>query len=399
MLRTRLLGEATHGTQEFYNIRRYISERLIQDHGFNFIAVEGDWPDCQKLNDYIQSGQGESAQKIMRQFQRWPTWMWANEETAGLIEWMRNYRASFYGLDVYSLFESLDYVKEFARKLDPEMAQSVLQGYACFDPFERNEKAYARYLTKFDEGCRQEVTKNLRALLRLRLDEIKVSSPELLNAQQNARIIAHAEQYYRSMLFGGAESWNTRDMHMIDTLESLLHYTGANSKCIVWAHNTHIGDYHATDMLNEGYVNLGGLAREHFGSDQVALVGFGTYEGQVLASPAWDGPETKMLLPAARKASFEDFCHKTAQNLKTKRLYIVFDASARSGVLGTRHYGHRAVGVVYQPQIEARGTSYVETIPARRYDAFVFVDKTSALVSIPTKSNPLQFPETWPGGL
>ncbi|MEK2646251.1 alpha/beta fold hydrolase [Bdellovibrio sp. BCCA] len=394
-----MLGEATHGTEEFYSIRRHITERLIQDHGFSFVAVEGDWPDCQKLNDYIHFDKGESAKQIMREFHRWPTWMWANDETALLIEWMKNYHASFYGLDVYSLFDSMDYVIEFAKNVDPDLAKSVQEQYACFEPFARDEKSYARYLVKFEEGCRDDVIANLRKLLRLRIGEIATKSPNLFSAQQNARIVAHAENYYRSMLFGGPDSWNVRDHHMIDTLDMLLKHNGPDSKAIVWAHNSHIGDYHATDMLQEGYVNLGGLARERFGIDQVALVGFGTFQGQVLAGPAWEGKPTVMTLPPARESSFEYFCHKVAEDLNTKRFYVVFDSEARSGNLGTRSYGHRAVGVVYSPHYELKGVNYVETVPAKRYDAFVFVDKTTALKSIPTGTSHLDLPETWPGGV
>lgn len=394
-----MLGEASHGTQEFYNIRRYISERLIQEHGFNFIAVEGDWPDCQKLNDYIRTGKGESARKIMKQFERWPTWMWANDEIANLIEWMKQYGVSFYGLDVYSLFDSLDYLNEFSHRLDPESAAAIHRLYECFAGFKKDEKAYARALTRFQQDCSEEAIANLRQLLRLRIENINGALPYLFNAQQNARIVARAEEYYRAMISGGPESWNIRDEHMIDTLEHLMRHEGANSKCIVWAHNSHVGDYHATEMREEGYVNLGGLARERFGSEQVALVGFGTYEGKVLAGPAWYGPETRMSLPAARPASFEAYCHKAARNLKTQRFYVLFDEEARKSVLGTRKYGHRAVGVVYQNHFEEHGRNYVQTTPAKRYDAFVFVDKTTALISVPSSISGKDIPETWPGGL
>ncbi|MBV2169581.1 MAG: erythromycin esterase family protein [Bdellovibrio sp.] len=394
-----MLGEATHGTAEFYSVRRMISQRLIRDYGFDFIAVEGDWPSCQKFNDYIHHGKGRSAREIMRQFERWPTWMWANDETALLIEWMKEFKSHFYGLDVYSLFESMDYVQAYAEKMDHEFAQEVKNNYACFDPFARDEKAYAKYLVKFTEGCRSEVVENLRKILRVRLEDIKGVSEDLFSAQQNARIVKNAEDYYRSMLFGGPESWNVRDQHMMDTLEILLHRHSKNSKCIVWAHNSHIGDYHATDMLEEGYVNLGGLAREKFGVDQVALVGFGTYQGEVLAGPAWDGPETHTPLPPAREASFEFFCHKASEDLKSPRFYMLFDAEARKTILGSREFGHRAVGVVYRPQFEEHGRNYVPTQVAQRYDAFVFIDKTTALRSVPTVISEKDFPETWPGGI
>lgn len=393
-----MLGESTHGSQEFYSLRREISQRLIKEHGFNFIAVEGDWPDCQKLNDYVQFGRGSNAKEIMGQFHRWPTWMWANEETAKLVEWMKGKNVQFYGLDIYSLFESMDYVNAFSEKIDPELAKSVKDQYACFSPFERDEKAYAKYVMKFPEGCRKEVVANLRSILRLRLDAIALEDPELFNAQQSARIVTNAEQYYRTMFFGGPQSWNIRDNHMMETLELLLRRAGPHSKAIVWAHNTHIGDYHATDMLTEGYVNLGGLARERFGIDNVALVGFGTYQGQVLASPAWEGPETITNLPPAHESSLEYYCHKVALEIPQKQFYLIFDREARNGVLGLRSYPHRAVGVVYREHYEQRGQNYVPTVPAKRYDAFVFVDQTSALKSIPTTKSKLEFPETWPGG-
>lgn len=395
-----MLGEATHGTAEFYSVRRMISEKLIRDHGFDFIAVEGDWPDCQKLNNYIRSGEGGTARNIMRQFHRWPTWMWANDETASLIEWMQSFQAGFYGLDVYSLFESLDYVKAYAEKnLNPSLAHAIRERYAGFDPFERNEKAYAQFVLKFPQGFRDEVVQNLRELLRVRLEDFGSKNGELFSAQQNARIVKNAEEYYRSMIFGGAESWNVRDQHMIETLDLLLHRGPQQRKAIVWAHNSHIGDYHATDMLEEGYVNLGGLAREKFGQEQVALVGFGSYQGEVLASPSWDGPETVTQLPEARDASFEFYCHKAAKNLQSQRFYMTFDPASRKSVLGTRKYAHRAVGVVYQTRFENHGRNYVPSVVAQRYDAFVFIDRTSALRSIPTVKSTLELPETWPGGV
>ncbi|MBS1972620.1 MAG: erythromycin esterase family protein [Bdellovibrionales bacterium] len=395
-----MLGEATHGSAEFYSVRRMISEKLIRDHGFDFIAVEGDWPDCQKLNEYIRTGAGGSAQNIMRQFHRWPTWMWANNETASLIEWMQSFQAGFFGLDVYSLFESMDYVKAYAQQnLEPALAEAIQKRYAGFDPFERNEKAYAQFLLKFPEGFRGEVIQNLRELLRVRLADVGEGNLGLFSAQQNARIVKNAEEYYRSMVFGGADSWNVRDQHMIETLDLLLHRGPQPRKAIVWAHNSHIGDYHATSMLEEGYVNLGGLAREKFGQDQVALVGFGSYQGEVLASPAWDSPETVTSLPEARESSFEFYCHKASKTINSQRFYMTFDSAARNSILGKRRYGHRAVGVVYEPRFENHGRNYVPSVMAQRYDAFVYIDRTSALRSIPTIKTTQELPETWPGGV
>lgn len=393
-----MLGESSHGTQEFYKLRRDISVRLIQEYGFNFIAVEGDWPECQKIDDYFTRADKENPTDILNKFQRWPTWMWANEEIARLMDSLKERRVNFYGLDVYSLFDSIDYVIAFAEKVDPQLAEMVRSQYACFSPFDRDEKAYAKYIMKFPEGCRKEVITSLRSVLRLRLDEIALQDPDLFNAQQSARIVANAEHYYRSMFFGGPQSWNVRDNHMMETLEHLLRRSGPNSKAIVWAHNTHIGDYRATDMQEEGYVNIGGLARERFGNENVSLVGFSTYEGTVLASPAWEGPQTVTELAPAHEASLEYYCHKVALEIPEKQFYMIFDPAAKNGVLGNRIYPHRAVGVVYRKQFEKTGQNYVPTVPAKRYDAFVFVDKTAALKPIITSQNKYDFPETWPGG-
>lgn len=394
-----MLGEATHGTAEFYQLRRLISQKLMEDHGFRFIAVEGDWPDCWKLNQYIEKSSSKtSVRKVMQSFARWPTWMWANEETEKLIEWMKEKKkGKFYGLDVYSLFESIDAVQNYAKNLDPELAQQIQKAYACFHPYDRNEKAYAKSLVQYPAGCQEEVLSSLRKLLRLRLDQTQADSPDLFNAQRNAQIVANAERYYRSMIEGTEESWNVRDEHMIQTLDSLFHYHGEGSKAIVWAHNTHIGDYHATDMVKAGYVNIGGLAREKYGMDNVFLVGFGTYEGEVLAGKAWGSPGEVMKLPEAKPGSYENDFHQVAEKLSADQFFVAFDRSHATSLEKTQ--GHRAVGVVYETSYERTGHNYVPTSLANRYDAFVFVDHTSALKPIPTAIDRKELPETWPSGV
>lgn len=390
-----MLGEATHGTEEFYELRKVLSKHLIEDYGFNFIAVEGDWPDCYRLNQYAQLRADGSARSIMQEFKRWPTWMWANEQTANMVEWLRGRGVGFYGLDVYSPYESLELVKAYAKKLDPELENEILTRYSCFDFCERNEIEYSKTLIKWPEGCEKDIVKNLREILRIRLEETKLHDHELFEIQQNAKIIRNAEKYYRSMMLGGPESWNIRDEHMIDTLDSLLHYHGEGSKAIVWAHNTHIGDYHATDMATGGYVNIGGLARERYGIENVALVGFGTYGGEVLAGRAWHAPGEAMKLPTAKRDSYEDYFHQVAINLHASQLYVLMNAESWL----SQPKGHRAVGVVYQTIFENQGRNYVPTDLAHRYDAFVFADKTTALKAIPTTDNKKFLPETWPVGV
>jgi erythromycin esterase-like protein/predicted phosphoribosyltransferase/predicted alpha/beta-hydrolase family hydrolase len=390
-----MLGEASHGTHEFYEMRSLISKRLIKDYGFNFIAVEGDWPDAYRLNRYIQAGEGKNAREVLMHNHRWPTWMWANEEIVKLAEWMRNHRAGFFGLDVYSLFESIDEVVNYVKKNNPDLAQIIQQRYACFTPFEGDEISYARSLLDDPAGCESEVILNLQSLLETRLQDAQKDGDELFSTQQNARIVANAESYYRSMLLGDADSWNVRDGHMMETLDQLLERAGEGAKAIVWAHNTHIGDYRATDMRASGHVNLGGLARQNYGEENVALVGFGTYQGEVLAGSAWGRPEQVMPLPAAKPGSYEDIFHTAAVKAKASQFYLLLRDQIHSPFAQT--LGHRAVGVVYDPRQERRG-NYVPTELSKRYDAFVFIDRTRALKSLHSLFVRGEFPETWPSG-
>lgn len=401
-----MLGESSHGTHEFYDWRRVISEWLITKHGFNFIAVEGDWPPCWELNKFVTNTINQAAPDILSHFNRWPTWMWANQDIVKLAQWMRTHnqtaakekQAGFFGLDVYSLFESIDAVLKQLEKMNPILARRARVKYSCFDPFQGDEKAYARSLIEFPEGCEQQALENLQDLLRLRLDKIKDRQHPLFDAEQNARIVVNAENYYRTMMHGEEDSWNVRDRHMIETLETLLDHSGPNSKAIVWAHNTHVGDYRATNMLAQGQINLGGLAREIWGEDQVALVGFGTYEGSVIASHAWDGPIQSLQVPPAKPGSYEAAFHEVAMSSGQSSFFLPWlnDPDTRSGALSEVR-GHRAIGVVYQPEHERFG-NYVPTRLSQRYDAFVYVDRTTALEPLAQPFDRGEIPETWPMG-
>ncbi|OFZ20667.1 MAG: hypothetical protein A2X94_04060 [Bdellovibrionales bacterium GWB1_55_8] len=406
-----MLGEATHGTHEFYELRRLISEWLIVKHGFRFLAVEGDWPPCADLNHYLHRVPAKgSAREALESFHRWPTWMWANAEIVRLAEWMRSHnsrtldkmRAGFYGLDVYSLFESMQAVVDQLEKINPFLARRAKVRYQCFDAYHRNEKAYARSLLRFPEGCESEVIEVLQDLLRLRLSEVEARIPgvsaALFDARQNARVVKNAESYYRALIQADDESWNVRDRHMLETLDQLLvHHSefGNPARCIVWAHNTHVGDYRATDMAGEGLVNLGGLARQKYGADNVALVGFGTHEGTVIASHSWDGPIERLRIPPARSGSVESAGHQLAGEFKAEIFASVFGSSASSSLEEFRD--HRAIGVVYDPRRERWG-NYVPTSLSRRYDAFVFVDRTQALEPFIVGADLREIPETWPRG-
>lgn len=406
-----MLGEASHGTHEFYEFRAQLSKELIENHGFQFIAVEGDWPPCWKLNNFIHGQGGDYARDALKSFQRWPTWMWANEETAELADWMRSWnehaqpeeRVSFYGLDVYSFFESIEAVLSQVERINPFLANRLRSRYACLEPFQRDERAYARSLLKYPDGCEKEITQNLKDLLEQRLDETFAlpHRDALFNARQNARIVKNAESYYSTMVHGTEDSWNVRDRHMLETLQVLLArhgggFSGNYSKCIVWAHNTHIGDYIATDMPRYGQVNLGGLARETFGRNEVSLVGFGTFEGSVIASHAWDGPVESLRVPRGRAGSVEAAFHKTCLAIGENSFELDLTGSAK-GPLAEIH-GHRAIGVVYHPESEHHG-NYVPTSLSRRYDSFVFFDKTSGVTPLQQPFLRNEIPETWPQGM
>lgn len=387
-----MLGEASHGTHEFYQWRFEISKILIEEHGFDFIAVEGDWPPCQAVNKFIYDKEKGSAFSVLKKFERWPTWMWANSEVLELVEWLHGRRIGFHGLDVYSLFESIDEVLKILRKENAALADIARAHYSCFDDFGRDEKAYVRSLLKFSDSCEKAAVQTLQKLLRARMK----NEAAHFDAVQNARIIKNAEDYYRAMIHAEENTWNIRDRHMMETLDTLLRFYGPESKGIVWEHNTHIGDYRATDMLANGQVNIGGLARQQYGEDRVALVGFGTYEGSVTASHSWDGPTERMPVPAAKPGSYEEIFHKSILDVESDDFYILMDRKARSTALSECR-GHRAIGVVYDPEHERWG-NYVPTNLAERYDAFVFIDQTQALLPLFTEFKRQEIPETFPGG-
>ena len=320
--------------------------------------------------------------------------MWANEEIVKLIEWMQGRDYDFYGLDVYSLFGSISRVLAYVQQHHPQMRELVERHYSCFQPFESDEISYARSLLHYPEGCEEEVVKNLQTLL-----ELQVQGPQsqeaLFEAQQNAHIIANAEAYCRAMMKGDENSWNIRDGHMMETLDRLLERHGEGAKAIVWAHNTHIGDYRATDMKDHGYVNIGGLARKLYGDENVSLVGLGTYEGEVLASFSWGAPEQVMSLPPAQEESYETLFHRVCQQGHTNYFHLNLHGPAEKELMKLRN--QRAVGVVYNPKQEYR-SNYVPTELSKRYDHFLFVDRTHALRSLHVAPTPRRFPETWPSG-
>jgi erythromycin esterase len=410
-----LLGEASHGTSEFYIWRAEITKRLISEKGFSLIAVEGDWPDCYRVNRYAKSmtNSGSSAYEVLHAFNRWPTWMWANREIVDLIEWLKSHnkevknpynKVGFYGLDVYSLWESLDAVMQYLRKNYPDAMKSAAEAYRCFEPYSRDVEEYARATAFIPESCEDEVAEMLIEIRRKAIGEgdgkFKDDGREAyFNAEQNAVVAKNAEIYYRTMMNGGAASWNVRDHHMMNTLERLMKFHGSDAKSIVWAHNTHIGDARATDMQRAKMINLGQLAREQAGRNNVALVGFGTYQGSVVASKEWGGLMEKMSVPPAIGGSWDGVLHNLDE-VSHNKLLVLPDINriekADSSFLDSK--GQRAIGVVYNPSYERYG-NYVETVLPARYDAFLFIDETHALhpLHMPV-SLTQEMPETFPTG-
>ena len=268
-----LLGEATHGTAEFYTWRTKISQRLIAEKGFSFIGVEGDWPDCYRVNRYVKwmREAGRSAEDVLHAFARWPTWMWANREVVELVEWLRDHnhrrptetQVGFYGLDVYSLWESMAAVVDYLERVDPDAARTARRAYSCFDPYYEDAQAYARATTALvPASCEAEAVAMLRDLRARAPSYPDDGNDAFFNAEQNALIARNAERYYRTMVQGGPTSWNVRDYHMVETLDRLVAHHGPTAKAIVWEHNTHVGDARFTDMVRHGMVNVGQLVRE-----------------------------------------------------------------------------------------------------------------------------------------
>lgn len=397
-----MLGEASHGTHEYYTWRAQISKRLIEEHNFSFISVEGDWPDCYRINRYIKNylDAGPDAEVVLRNFKRWPTWMWANWEIAAFTEWLyrhnmhkgRNKKVGFYGLDVYSLWDSLDAIMNYLEKEDPEAAEVAKRSIHCFEPYrdEEDGQKYALATNRIVPASCQDEVLDLLKEVSSRAPSYDHDPEAAFNAEQNALIAVNAERYYRVMMHPGPDSWNVRDQHMMETLDRLLEHQGSDAKAIVWEHNTHIGDARATDMARGGMFNIGQLAREKYGSENVKLVGFGSYKGSVIAGDNWGARMEKMPVPEAREGSWEALLHEQST---TNRYFLSSDLKKSKRL--QRAIPHRAIGVVYHPERERYG-NYVPSIIPERYDAFIYLDKTQALHPIKITEKSQKIPETYP---
>jgi erythromycin esterase len=378
-----LLGEASHGTAEYYVWRAEITRRLIEERGFSFVAVEGDWPDCFDVNCWVKdrADQRSSAEEVLSRFDRWPTWMWANREVVAFAEWLRDHNrctgagVGFYGLDVYSLWESMDRVTGYLMEHEPDAVDAATTAASCFEPYREDPQRYAFAARLVPSSCEDAVI-GLLSDLRGRTARDGMDESEF-DALQNAEVLAGAERYYRTMVRGDATSWNVRDCHMADTLDRLAAHHGSQAKAIVWEHNTHVGDARATDMATAGMLNVGQVVRQRHWSDGVVLVGFGGYEGSVIAAPAWGSPMRRMPVPPAQPGSHEDLIHEVTAE---PTLFVFPTRDRETAWLGTRRT-HRAIGVVYHPERDPRG-NWVPTVLGGRYDAFISFAHTRALTPL-----------------
>ena len=406
-----LIGEATHGTHEFYRARALITGKLIE-RGFNAVAAEADWPDAYRVNQYVR-GRGADADAAMAlsDFQRFPAWMWRNADVLEFVGWLRAHndgkppaeRAGFYGLDLYSLHASMRAVLTYLETIDPAAAAEARKRYACFDRFgqEPQEYAYATG-TGLTPSCEREVLHQLRDLRQRAAvyagRDGRVDTDAFFAAEQNARLVTHAEEYYRTLLAGHVSSWNLRDHHMAETLDALLaHLTtaGRESRIVVWAHNSHLGDARATEMHERGEVNVGQLARERFGAAAM-LVGFTTYDGTVTAASAWDGPAERKVVRPALGGSVERLCHEAG--MARFMLPIRTDPDLADALRPTRL--ERAIGVLYLPATE-RQSHYFHTDLSRQFDFVLHFDRTRAVEPMEPSAmwEQGELAETYPSGL
>jgi erythromycin esterase-like protein len=344
--------------------------------------VEGDWPDCYRVNRSVRlrDGADEDPRDALDAFARWPTWMWANDDVVDFCRWLRGYntsrpeeqRAGFYGIDVYSLWDSMQGLVAWLREHEPQHVETAVQALRCFEPFGEDGAEYA-FASRFaPTSCEQAAVELLRSLCEQRGREEAATDPEArFSAEQNAAVVVDAERYYRAMVQGSAQSWNVRDVHMVDTLDRLLAHAG--DKAVVWEHNTHIGDARATDMAGAGMTNVGQLLRERHGSDDVVLVGFGGHRGGVVAGESWGAQMRRMPVPPARPGSLEDRLHRALG----EDALVVVPRGHRPAWLHER-LDHRAIGVVYRPDRERWG-NYVPTVLGERYDAFIHLEETTPL--------------------
>ena len=408
-----LIGEASHGTSEFYAARAQITRRLIEDRGFGAVAAEADWPDAYRVNRYVRGGGDDAtAEEALRGFERFPTWMWRNAAVLDFVGWLREHngrpgrderaKAGFYGLDLYSLYRSVHEVISYLDRVDPAAADRARKRYACFDQFSDDDAQVYGFAAAFGAGeeCEREVVAQLVDLQRHAVEYVRrdglMADDELFYAEQNARTVRAAEEYYRAMFSGRASSWNLRDRHMADTLDALAgHLTrqrGAPAKIVVWAHNSHLGDARATETAASGELNVGQLVRERHPGD-CRLIGFTTYTGTVTAASDWEGPAERKWVRPALADSVEELLHEVGE----KGFMLRFGAASGSADALCSARLERAIGVIYRPETE-RQSHYFGARVADQFDAVIHIDETRAVEPLERTARwqEGEAPETYP---
>lgn len=378
-----LMGEASHGTSEFYTKRAAMSKHLVEERGFNFIAVEGDWAAMARINEFVKHKPGAPAtiDDAMNALTRWPLWMWKNHEFKALVEWLHDFnadldmenRVGLYGIDVYDHETAMQDVVSWLNRVDSDLGRIAERAYSCMARH-ADIGNYIQMVARTGQHCGEDITGVLETVQSLR-DTDGVDAWEFFRAEHGAKVAINAELHYRANLEGGAASWNYRASHFYLTAERLLGYYGDNSRGIIWAHNTHIGDARATDMGRMGVVNIGQLSREALGRDNTFAIGFGTYTGEVLAASNWEGAMQAMETPNAQNGSWEHILMETG----LERLYLIFDQEELIADL-QNPVPHRAIGVTYNPAGDQG--NYVPSLLTDRYDAFIFIHTTGVLSPI-----------------
>jgi erythromycin esterase-like protein len=403
-----LIGEASHGTHEFYRIRAQITKRLVAEKGFSAVAVEADWPDAYRVNQFARKeSEDHEAVDALAGFQRFPTWMWRNADVLDFVGWLRNFnehhrkRIGFYGLDLYSLHASMRAVLDFLDKVDPEAARRARYRYACFEHFGEDTQAYG-YAAGFglSKSCEEEALSQWKEMRQRAADlarrDGRVFPDEFFFAEQNARLVKNAEEYYRSMFHGRVSSWNLRDTHMVETLDALVQHLGAkDAKVVVWAHNSHLGDASATEMGQQGELNIGQLMRERHPHDTVAI-GFSTFTGTVTAASEWDGPAERKHVRAALPSSYESVFHHTG----VPNFLLLLKKHNTATTLLNEPRLERAIGVIYMPGSERASHYFHAQLPAQ-FDAVLHFDETRAVEPLEREAiwETGEVPETYPSAL
>lgn len=410
-----LLGEATHGSAEFYDERARITQRLIEEKGFTAVAVEADWPDAWRVNRYVR-GEGADAdgRAALSGFERFPAWMWRNTSVLAFVEWLRKRndaagagggrtKAGFYGLDLYSLFTSIQEVVRYLEQVDPVAAEETRRRYACFDHYDQDSQHYGYAASVgLSESCQKGVNAALQDLQQRAFDYMQADGASAEDAyfyaQQNARLVKNAEEYYRTMFRGRISSWNLRDSHMAETLDALARHLsreGKPAKIVVWEHNSHIGDARATEIGRQGEWNVGELARKAYGQE-ACLIGFTTYDGRVTAASEWDGPAEHKHVRPGMPGSYEHLLHSVGM----ERFFLPLrePGAARDVLMEERL--ERAIGVLYLPRTERQSHYFMAQLP-RQFDALIHIDRTRAVTPLDATGewHSDEPPEAYPQGL